>query len=251
MKNDIYFKLRGRFALFTDPITKLGGEKSTYQLPTYEALKGVAKSIYWKPTFIWHIHRVKICKPISMETKGIKPLEWGGGNSLAYYTYLRDVEYLVHAYFEWNEHRPELEKDRIDGKHYAQAVRHCERGGRQDIFLGARECQGYVEANTAQEFEQADSPYAAMDELQFGLQFHSFDYPDESGEDKLHSHFWTPNLENGVITFPRSDAFRATNAAEKQLIRRFVRPMQAKTFGLGDNLAPVTALDNELTQGEH
>ena len=26
----------------------------------YEALKGIARSIYWKPTLIWHIDRVRI-----------------------------------------------------------------------------------------------------------------------------------------------------------------------------------------------
>ncbi len=51
-RNTIEFKLWGRFALFTDPLTKIGGEKCSYHLPTYEALKGVCKSIYWKPTFI-------------------------------------------------------------------------------------------------------------------------------------------------------------------------------------------------------
>ncbi len=38
MKNEIVFKVTGRYALFTDPVTKIGGEKSTLSLPTYEAL---------------------------------------------------------------------------------------------------------------------------------------------------------------------------------------------------------------------
>ena len=45
-KNSIEFLLTGRYALFTDPITRIGGEKTSYHLPTYEALKGVCKSIY-------------------------------------------------------------------------------------------------------------------------------------------------------------------------------------------------------------
>ena len=52
MDNKITFSLKARQALFTDPITRLGGEKTSYHLPTYEALKGVCKSIYWKPTII-------------------------------------------------------------------------------------------------------------------------------------------------------------------------------------------------------
>ena len=139
MKNNISFRLWGRYALFTDPITKIGGEKCTYHLPTYEAIKGVIKSIYWKPTIIWYVDRLRVIKPLRTQTKGIKPLDWTGGNSLAIYTFLRDVEYQVEAHFEWNEQRPELEKDRIFGKHYSIAQRTLAKGGRQDIFLGVRD----------------------------------------------------------------------------------------------------------------
>lgn len=52
MRNEIQFKVYGRMALFTDPITKLGGEKSSYPIPTYQAMKGIVESIYWKPTII-------------------------------------------------------------------------------------------------------------------------------------------------------------------------------------------------------
>ena len=39
MRNEITFKVYGRMALFTDPITRMGGEKSSYAVPTYQALK--------------------------------------------------------------------------------------------------------------------------------------------------------------------------------------------------------------------
>jgi CRISPR-associated protein Cas5d len=64
MKNSVSFRLWGRYALFTDPITKVGGEKCSYHLPTYEAIKGVLKSIYWKPTLIWHVDKVRVMKPL-------------------------------------------------------------------------------------------------------------------------------------------------------------------------------------------
>ena len=41
MRNTVEFKVWGRYALFTDPVTKIGGEKCTYQIPTYQALKGI------------------------------------------------------------------------------------------------------------------------------------------------------------------------------------------------------------------
>ena len=52
-ENRICYRLWGKFAMFTDPITRLGGEKCSYQVPTYQALKGITESIYWKPTLVW------------------------------------------------------------------------------------------------------------------------------------------------------------------------------------------------------
>lgn len=218
-RNSIEFKVWARHALFTDPLTRIGGEKCSYHLPTYEALKGIAKSIYWKPTFIWIIDDVRIIKPIRTQTKGTKPLEYGGGNTLAIYTFLSDVEYQVRAHFEWNKHQPGLTADQIEGKHFAIAERMLERGGRQDIFLGTRDCQGYVEPC---EFDSGAGHYDDAGELAYGLTFHGFDYPDETGANILQARFWRPLIINGRIRFPRPDACD---------IRKPVRPMTAKKFG--------------------
>ena len=37
--NKVSYLLYGRYALFTDPSTRIGGEKSTLSVPTYQALK--------------------------------------------------------------------------------------------------------------------------------------------------------------------------------------------------------------------
>lgn len=146
MRNQIEYEVTGAYALFTDPLTKIGGEKFSYQIPTYQALKGITESIYWKPTLIWYIDEVRVMNPIQTESKGIKPIEYSGGNTLAYYTYLRNVRYQVRAHFEFNPHRSDLEQDRNEHKHHNIAKRAVAAGGRRDIFLGTRECQGYVEA---------------------------------------------------------------------------------------------------------
>ena len=216
MKNTITFKVRGRYALFTDPITKIGGEKFSYHIPTYEALKGIVSSIYWKPTFTWIIDKVRVMNPICTEVKNVKPIEYGGGNTLAMYTYLAHVDYQVQAHFEWNYHREDLVQDRDDGKHYSVALRMIEKGGRRDIFLGTRECQGYVEPC---QFHEGEGHYDKGGELAFGLMFHGFDYPDEGGEEILKSRFWRPTMKNGVIEFVRPDACS---------IRKVVRTMKAK-----------------------
>ncbi|MFU0827104.1 MAG: hypothetical protein ACFWTJ_06125 [Lachnoclostridium sp.] len=54
-----YYRLYGDYALFTDPVTKGGGEKYTYQVPTYQALKGITEQLYWKPTLVYYIDSVK------------------------------------------------------------------------------------------------------------------------------------------------------------------------------------------------
>lgn len=218
-RNTVEFKVWGRHALFTDPLTRIGGEKCSYHVPTYEALKGIAKSIYWKPTFIWVIDAVRVIKPIRTQTKGTKPLEYGGGNTLAIYTFLSDVEYQVRAHFEWNLHHPDLAQDRNEGKHFAVAQRMLDRGGRQDIFLGTRDCQGYVEPC---EFGSGTGANDAIDRLDYGLTFHGFDYPDETGEPLFRARFWRPVMAHGVIHFPRPDQCD---------IRKDIRPMEAKQFG--------------------
>ncbi len=236
MRNSINFKVSGRYALFTDPITKIGGEKCSYHVPTYEAIKGILKSVYWKPTFIWYIDAVRIMKPLRTQTKGTKPLIWGGGkkkNSLAIYTFLHDVEYQVKAHFEWNEQQSALAADRIDGKHFSIAKRMIEKGGRQDIFLGTRDCQGYVEPCI---FGEGAGAYDDIDELSFGLMFHSFDYPDETGVEELASRFWQATMKKGILSFPRPEECR----------RRFIRPMKPKEFGLEENIKPVAQEEAEL-----
>lgn len=226
-RNSIEFKVWARYALFTDPLTKVGGEKCSYHVPTYEALKGLAKSIYWKPTLVWIVDEVRVMKRIRTQTKGTKPLEFSGGNSLAIYTFLADVEYQVRAHFEWNEQRAELARDRIDGKHHTIARRMLERGGRQDVFLGTRDCQAYVEPSA---FGSGLGELDGDGELAFGLMFHGFDYPDECGGTELHARFWRPTMVNGVIRFPRPQQCGD---------RKFVRDMTVKRFGVGDNLLDV------------
>ncbi|HNI05600.1 MAG TPA: type I-C CRISPR-associated protein Cas5c [Flavobacteriales bacterium] len=238
MKNIIEFKVWGRYALFTDPLTRVGGEKCSYHIPTYEALKGVVKSIYWKPTIIWVIDEVRVMKRIRTQTKGMKPVDMSGGNSLAYYTYLADVEYEVRAHFEPNKHRPELMKeDYIEGKHFNIAKRMLDRGGRQDIFLGTRECQGYVEPCTYEDIDKGH--YGDAGEVGYGLTFHGFDYPDETGKNEMVARFWMPKMINGRIKFPRP---------EECVHRKFIRALKPKDFKAGKTLQDVSATETEWVE---
>lgn len=237
--NKVEFKVWGKYALFTDPLTKIGGEKCSYHIPTYEALKGIISSVYWKPTIVWIIDKARVMKKIRTQTRSAKPIDYSGGNSLAIYTYLTDVGYQVEAHFEWNKYRFDLEKDRNENKHFFVARRMIEKGGRRDTFLGTRECQGYVEPCR---FDEGVSDYDDYGELAFDLMFHGFDYPDESGKPELWARFWRPKMVNGIIDFIRPD---------KCTIKKFVRKMKAEkiqTDGLGEHGLLEGYVESEVAQ---
>lgn len=242
-RNTVEFAVYGRYALFSDPVTRVGGEKCSYQIPTYQALKGILESVYFKPTFIWYIDEARVMNKIQTQSQGIRPIKYNGGNDLSCYTYLKDVRYQVRAHFEWNEHRPELSHDRDEHKHHNIARRMIERGGRRDVFLGTRECQGYVEPCV---FGEGEGYFDGYGELRFGVMVHGFDYPDETGRDEMSVRLWQPIMRDGIIEFAMPDDCPPG-------MRRFIKKMSAKVFdhhnftGLDEPaLADVSAGDGDV-----
>ncbi len=235
-ENKICFRVLGPLAMFSDPLTRVGGEKFSYPIPTYQALKGIAESIYWKPTFVWVIDRARVMRPIRTESKGVRPVVYSGGNTLSIYTYLADVEYQVEAHFEWNENRSDLAGDRNENKHYFIAKRMVELGGRRDVFLGARECQAYVEPCA---FGEGKGVYDELDEISFGLMVHGINYPDETGRDKLGVRLWQPKMNHGVIKFPHPKDCALT---------REIKDYSIKAFAPGKNFSYCDELYDELNK---
>lgn len=226
-RNSIEYEVYGDYALFSDAATRIGGEKFSYQVPTYQALKGITESIYWKPTIVWIIDAVRVMNKIQTEGKGIRPIKLNGGNELAYYTYLKDVRYQVLAHFEWNLQRDELRADRDENKHHNIAKRSVNRGGRRDIFLGTRECQGYVEPCA---FGSGSGFYDRYGEWDLGYMAHGFTYPDENPGHDFIARFWHPIMRDGVIVFERPDSDRVD--------RRIIRERQSvKDFAIGANFS--------------
>ncbi len=204
MNNVIEFRLWGRRAMFCDPVSKIGGEKTSYPIPTYQALKGIVESIYWKPTIIWIIERLRVINPILNESVNMLALHYNRSNSpydRTVHTYLHNVEYQVRARFIWNPHRPDLAGDCNERKHSDIAHRALSKGGYRDIFLGTRECQGYVEPCT---FGEGPGAYDGSDRT-FDIMFHGFDYADETGDDSLRARFWYPEMRDGIVDFIRPD----------------------------------------------
>ncbi len=221
-RNTVEFQVSGDYALFSDILTRPGGERMTYPIPTYEALKGILSSTYWKPTLVWIIDSVRVMNRIRTVRKGIRPLKYGGGNDLSFCSYLGDVCYQVRAHFEWNMNRPELEQDRNENKHHNIAKRMIERGGRRDIFLGTRECQGYVEPCR---FGEGEGYYDGSGEIPYGIMYHGITYADEAGlpedKEKMTIRLWSPVMKDGIIDFIRP---------EECGMKRHIKEMPIKVF---------------------
>jgi CRISPR-associated protein Cas5, subtype I-C/DVULG len=234
MRNSVEFVVYGPYALFTDPLTKIGGEKLSYQVPTYQALKGITESVYWKPSLTFYVDEVRVMNPIRMESKGVRPIEYGGGNTLANYTYLRDVCYQVRVHFEFNTHRPDLKEDWNEHKHHNILKRSLKAGGRRDIFLGTRECQGYVEPCV---FGEGEGFYDNYGDIHLGTMVHGINYPDETGRNQLEVRLWQPVMRNGVIKFIRPEECTQV---------RVLSPMEPKSF---DKITSVDELHAQIDEG--
>ena len=165
-----YMRIWGDYGLFSSAHSKPGGDKSSYLVPTKSALQGIADSCYFKPTFINRIDEVKVINEIKTETMGARTLMMNGSNDLNSYTMIKSPEYLVKFHFEWNLDREDLAQDRNIKKHEAIMKRSLKKGGRRDIFLGTRECYGFVEKIDKEEYENAKSFYDGQS-LSFGIMF--------------------------------------------------------------------------------
>lgn len=202
----IEFEVSGDYAMFAEPVVSTGGEKFSYPVPTYEALKGIVEGIYWKPTIYMVVDALRVMNPIQTETRGMKLLKYSGGNDLAYWTYLRDVRYQVRAHFEWNLNYPEFAADRNEGKHLGIMESSLRAGGRRDIFLGTRECPGEIHPCS---FGEGKGYYDDVEEWALGFMYHGLTYPNEAicpeDKGKLTVRFWRPVMRHGVIEFVRPE----------------------------------------------
>lgn len=204
-----YMKVTGDYALWTDPATKGGGERISYQVPTAQALQGICDAVYFKPTIRNVVDAVKVINPVRFHSMGYRALYADLSAGLNYVTVLEDVEYLLKYHFEWDLNRDDLARDRIMKKHEAIAERSLKRGGRRDVFLGVRELIGYVEAIDEEEYLREETFYFGSD-LDLGNIFHSFIYP-HSEDEPLKSLFTHTYMKDGIIEFKTQEECEIVN----------------------------------------
>ncbi|MBQ8171333.1 MAG: type I-C CRISPR-associated protein Cas5 [Oscillospiraceae bacterium] len=205
MKHDniIEFSVWGERALFSDPLTTAAAGRATLPVPTYEALKGIISSVYWKPTLIWIVDKVRVMNQIRSEAESVVLRRYRSQScELAVNTYLCDVRYHVQAHFIWNENRPEFKCDRCEEMHYSRAKRMLSRGGARQAFLGTRDCPCYV---APCRFSVEHGYYDDTD-LDIGIIHHGFTYPDEAYNARtrcaLSERLFHCRMEKGIIEFP-------------------------------------------------
>lgn len=196
------FEVYSKYALFTEPLSRLGDEKITSMFPTYSALKGVVDNIYRKPTIKWAIDEVRVMNPIRMASKGLNHRMSDNKINPVNHTYLYKPRYQVRAHFEFNIDRPDLKEDYIIAKHAAIAKRALKNGGRFPITLGTTECVANVEPCV---FGEDVSYYDDVEIQTAGLMLHSIRYPDTEHETDVISYFWHPKMKKGIIKFIRQE----------------------------------------------
>lgn len=211
--NTIEFEITGRSAMFADPISRT----RSLPVPTYEAIKGILREIYWKPTFIWIVDEVRVMNCIFLEKYSIM----NHGHPVVQER-LRNVKYQVRAHFIWNENRPEFSADRNEDKHFRIALRCLAKGGRFAAYLGTADCPCVVRSAR---FGSGESHYDHSGRIDFGTMYHGMTYPDEGWDSKTRSgvyrRSWHCVMDNGVLQFMPPELCRAElvrQAAAKRFI---------------------------------
>lgn len=221
--NIIEFEVSGRSAMFTDPYSH---GRQSYPVPTYEAVKGILRSIYWKPTFVWIPDELRVMNRICTEEYSVQCR----GRAVMQ-NRLMDIRYQVRAHFVWNENRPEFAADRDEDKHFRIALRSLAHGGRFPVWLGTSDCFGEVRPAR---FGSGDGSYDNSGVIDFGVMYHGVNYPDEGWNEltrnSVSRRTWRCVMTDGVIRF----------APPEKCSAEFVRKAQAKQFEKSDEKGNVT-----------
>lgn len=225
-KNIIELEVAGKYAMFTGP--EYRGVVRSLPVPTYEAVRGILRAVYWKPTFIWVADEVRVMNAIITERYPVNSRYRGKYEQER----LKDVRYQIRAHFIWNDNRPEFTADRDEDKHFRIALRSISKGGRFPVYLGTAECPGEVRAVR---FGSGEGAYDNSGVTDFGEMYHGVTYPDEGWDERTRSsvsrRYWHCTMNDGVIRFAPPGECRSV----------FVRNAEAKRFANKDTEGEVSA----------
>ncbi|MGI6230363.1 MAG: type I-C CRISPR-associated protein Cas5c [Tractidigestivibacter sp.] len=217
----IKVRIRGSRACFTRP--EMHVERTSYDVITPSAARGILEAVYWKPAIRWVIDRIEVLNPIKFDTirrnevsskasyrvaktaiskkKGLLGIDATADRQQRNTLYLVDVDYIVDAHFEIIPERAG-ESD-TEAKHYNIALRRLRNGQCfNHPYLGCREFPATIELVDDGE-KIPKSYYADEDNHELGYMLYDMDFSTPSQPTPL---FFRASMHNGVIDVAASRA---------------------------------------------
>jgi len=206
LKGQIFrLKVWGEYACFTRPEMKV--ERVSYDVMTPSAARGILEAVLWKPAIRWQITQIDVLKPIcwtSVRRNEVGAVMSTRTNGLFVEDQrqqragliLRDVAYVVHAFFEMTNMAGK--EDNIK-KFEEMYMRRAEKGQCfHRPYLGCREFAAQFEP-IATETEQ---PLLISETRDLGFMLYDMDH---SGEEPMPMWF-RAQLLNGRVKVPPVDS---------------------------------------------
>lgn len=210
----IKLRVWGYYACFTRPEMKV--ERTSYDVITPSAARGILEAIHWKPSIRWVIHRIHVLNEIKFENirrnevgtkiseRNVKTAMKGGPVVLCQYAasdrqqratvMLKDVDYVIEAHFEMIDNSGDMETPE---KHYNMFLRRARNGQCfHRPYLGCREFPAQFEL-----IEDDDLPQSFYSgEKDLGWMLLDIDFTNN-----MTPKFFRAIMRDGIITVPRMD----------------------------------------------
>ena len=211
-------KVWGEYALFSRPEMKV--ERSSYDVITPSAARGILEAIYWHPGMKWVIDKIYVQKPVQftsirrnevkskISSNNVLPVYNGAAKPLYISTksdivqraslLLRDVSYVIEAHFEMTEKAVESDNP---GKFKDIIMRRLKRGECYHTpYFGCRE----FPANFCLcEDEKIETAYSGEKDL--GFMLYDMDFSDM---DNIQPMFFRALMKDGVINLRDCEVIR-------------------------------------------
>lgn len=249
--NCVEVEITGPRALFSDVTNSGSGEKCSYPIPTYEALRRILGRVYQKPTFNWVIDELRVMNQVHLAIEGHNHTntygnyEKGNNHTLVGNLLLCNVRYQVRAHIEWNYNHVECADDRCYCKHLSIFKRALEKGPRRSPCLGVSELLAEVKPC---KFGSGEGYYDNAGEQVYGFMYHSMTYCDEALLDDergyVTKNFWSPIMVNGVLKFCRPQECPRRIRIAKGRVKAFEKVVCVPADAEGKNVVYKRVVNN-------
>ena len=209
----ISLAVEGKYACFSRPEFKV--ERTSYDVMTPSAARGLLEAIYWHPGVAWRIDRIRVCSPIrfcsvrrnelasKIHAKTAKTVMTRGGGPLYLdrtkdiqqraSLLLRDVSYIVDAHFDLTEKAAATDNP---GKIQDIITRRIRKGQCfHQPYFGCRE----FPAEFREFIGDFTCPKELLGDIDLGWMLYDMDYSEPGN---IRPRFFRGRLCNGVMEIP-------------------------------------------------